>query len=65
MPTHQLFGHPLPIQGNDMDLEAQLVSNGIYCGGPEGYISEKAKNWRVAAANGLCFYRLILMMILE
>lgn len=34
--THQLLGHPDPLQG-DMALECQLVSNGIYCGDPSGY----------------------------
>lgn len=33
---HQMFGHPYLIQ-NDMQLEAQLVSNGVYCGDPTGY----------------------------
>lgn len=42
-PAHQLFGYPSPAQGNDMDLECQLVSNGIYCGGPSGYTGEKAR----------------------
>jgi uncharacterized protein YwqG len=35
-PDHQLLGHPNPIQ-DEMQLECQLVTNGIYCGGPEGY----------------------------
>ncbi len=33
---HQMFGHPYMIQ-NDMQLEAQLVSNGLYCGDSTGY----------------------------
>lgn len=31
-PRHQLRGHPLLLQ-NPMEIECQLVSNGIYCGG--------------------------------
>jgi uncharacterized protein YwqG len=30
-PHHQLLGHPAPIQ-DDMDIECQLVSHGVYCG---------------------------------
>lgn len=33
---HRLFGHSANVQG-DMQLEAQLVSNGLYCGDPSGY----------------------------
>lgn len=36
-PEHHLFGHPSPVQNNDMDLECQLVSNGLYCGDATGY----------------------------
>ena len=35
-PLHQVGGHPATIQG-EMQLECQLVSHGIYCGGIEGY----------------------------
>lgn len=35
-PCHQLFGYPAQIQG-DMQLECQLVSNGLYCGDGSGY----------------------------
>ncbi len=36
-PLHQLLGNCAPVQDNDMDLQCQLVSNGIYCGDPTGY----------------------------
>jgi uncharacterized protein YwqG len=36
-PLHQLLGCSTPVQDNDMDLQCQLVSNGIYCGDPTGY----------------------------
>ncbi|NNG00145.1 MAG: DUF1963 domain-containing protein [Desulfobacteraceae bacterium] len=42
-PAHQLLGYPSPVQGNDMDLESQLVSNGLYCGDATGYRDPKAK----------------------
>lgn len=42
-PHHQIGGLPTPIQGNYMDLEAQLASNGVYVGGPDGYESDEAK----------------------
>jgi len=42
-PAHHLFGYPAPIQGNDMDLECQLVSNGVYCGDASGYNSPQRK----------------------
>jgi uncharacterized protein YwqG len=38
---HQLLGHSANVQG-DMQLEAQLVSHGIYCGDPSGYQSPHA-----------------------
>jgi uncharacterized protein YwqG len=54
-PLHQLLGHPTPIQ-DEMQLECQLVSNGINCGGPEGYqdprraeLAHGAREWRLLA----------------
>lgn len=32
-PGHHLLGHPSPVQNNDMDLECQLASHGLNCGG--------------------------------
>jgi uncharacterized protein YwqG len=53
-PGHQVGGYPRPVQGDDMELEAQLASNGIYCGDASGYQSEEgrklaagAKDWRL------------------
>lgn len=42
-PGHQLGGWPNPIQGSDMDLECELVSNGLYCGDETGYNDPRAK----------------------
>jgi uncharacterized protein YwqG len=36
-PSHHLGGYPDPIQSADMDLECQLVSNGLSCGDGAGY----------------------------
>lgn len=50
---NKLLGYPDQIQG-DMQLECQLVSNGLYCGDSSGYESPKraelekyAKDWRL------------------
>ncbi len=42
-PAHHLLGYPSPVQGNDMDLECQLVSHGLYCGDLSGYRDPRAK----------------------
>ena len=55
-PRHQISGYPHPIQGDTMELECQLASNGIYVGEPAGYESEKAR----ALADGARDWRLLL-----
>ena len=54
---HRLLGHPQVIQ-NPMELECQLVSNGVYCGNPEGYRSDRAK----ALEGGAADWRLLLQI---
>ena len=51
--AHQFFGHSCNIQG-DMQLEAQLVMNGLYCGDATGYrdpraaaLAENADQWQL------------------
>jgi uncharacterized protein YwqG len=51
--THRLLGHPDTIQG-EMQLECQLVTNGLYCGDSSGYEDPKrtvlepgADSWRL------------------
>jgi len=51
---HQMLGFPSPVQGDDMELECQLASNGIYVGNAEGYkdsrvpaLKEKASEWKL------------------
>ena len=41
-PNHWLLGHSTNVQG-DMQLEAQLVSNGCYCGDATGYNDPRRK----------------------
>jgi len=50
---NKLLGYPDPIQGN-MELECELVTNGIYCGDASGYQNPMAtelegnvKNWQL------------------
>lgn len=43
LPIHQIGGFASPVQGNYMELESQLASNGIYVGDHKGYESEEAK----------------------
>lgn len=53
-PRHQVAGYPSPIQGDEMELQCQLVSHGLYCGDASGYMSpaaarlrDGAKDWRL------------------
>lgn len=48
-PHHQIGGFPDPIQTPEMDLECQLVTNGLYCGDPSGYNDPRAANLRAGA----------------
>lgn len=57
-PLHQIGGWPHPIQNDDMELECQLASNGVDCGGPEGRASEKARD----LAPGASEWRLLLQL---
>lgn len=54
---HRLLGHPDPIQG-DMQLECQLVTNGLYCGDAAGYADPR----RTALAQGAHDWRLLLQV---
>jgi len=51
---HQVSGFPNPVQGDSMELECQLVTNGLYCGDSSGYkdpraeaLKPGAKNWKL------------------
>jgi uncharacterized protein YwqG len=55
--THRLLGHPQLIQ-NPMELECQLASNGIYCGGASRFQEAEAK----ALEPGAVDWRLLLQI---
>jgi uncharacterized protein YwqG len=48
--TNKLLGYADPVQ-NEMELECELVTNGLYCGDPSGYNNPKAKNLEANAIN--------------
>jgi uncharacterized protein YwqG len=54
---HRLLGHPDPVQG-DMQVECQLVTNGLYCGNSMGYQDPRAKELQAGAAQ----WRLLLQI---
>lgn len=48
-PKHQVAGVPAPIQSDVMELECQLVSNGLYCGNATGYKDPRASELKAGA----------------
>ncbi len=48
-PLHRIGGYPEAVQ-NPMELECQLVTNGIYCGDSSGYDSARARSLAPGAA---------------
>jgi len=54
---HKMLGYPDPVQ-NEMQLECQLVSNGIYCGDADGYKDPRAETLR----NGATDWQLLLQI---
>lgn len=57
-PKHQVSGFPAAVQGDYMDLECQLASNGLYCGDASGYHDSRAQALKPGAAN----WRLLFQM---
>ena len=51
---HRLGGYPQEVQG-EMELECQLVTNGIDCGGTEGYKDPR----RAELEKGICDWQLV------
>lgn len=49
-PKHQISGFPAPVQGDCMELECQLASNGLYCGDSSGYHDPRASALEPGAA---------------
>jgi uncharacterized protein YwqG len=58
LPAHQVGGFPQPVQGDEMELECQLVSHGLYCGDSSGYFSREAAGLRAGAPD----WRLLLQI---
>lgn len=50
-PMHQMGGYPYPMQGDQMELECQLVTNGLYCGDASGYQDPRAKELQKGVAD--------------
>jgi uncharacterized protein YwqG len=44
LPMHQVLGVPSPVQGDSMERECQLASNGVYCGDEKGYSTALARS---------------------
>jgi len=57
-PHHQVGGFPDPVQSDEMELECQLVSHGLYCGDTSGYLSSRASELRDGAKS----WRLLLQL---
>lgn len=55
--NHQLLGHSANIQG-DMQLEAQLVTNGLYCGDLSGWQDPRAKELEAGADDWILLLQL-------
>ena len=54
---HHLFGYSSNVQG-DMQLEAQLVTNGLYCGDATGYEDPRAEELRAGASDWILLLQL-------
>ena len=57
-PQHQVGGFPSPVQGDGMELECQLASNGLFCGDESGYRDPRAAELEAGAAD----WRLLLQV---
>lgn len=55
--NHHLFGYSENVQG-DMQLTAQLVTNGLYCGDSSGYHNPRAKELESGAGDWLLLLQL-------
>ncbi|QNA84973.1 DUF1963 domain-containing protein [Sphingomonas sp. So64.6b] len=57
-PHHQVGGFADPVQGDDMELDCQLTSNGIYLGSGDGYRSPEARSLKAGKGD----WRLLLQL---
>ena len=55
---HQIGGFPSPVQGDEMELQCQLTSHGLFCGDSTGYNSPEAQPLKAGAAD----WRLLLQI---
>ncbi len=55
--SHRMLGHSANVQ-NDMQLEAELVRNGLYCGDASGYNNSRAKALEAGADDWLLLLQL-------
>jgi hypothetical protein len=58
---NKLLGYSDNIQG-EMELECELVTNGLYCGDPSGYDDSRAKNLNQMLRIGDFFCKLTVTM---
>lgn len=58
LPRHQLGGLPNPVQGDTMELECQLASNGIDVGDSAGYKIPEAQTLKPGAADWVLLLQL-------
>jgi uncharacterized protein YwqG len=56
-PLHQLLGLPAPVQ-NEMELECQLVTNGIYTGDASGYKNPRRPELEKAKSDWILLFQL-------
>ena len=57
-PCHQVGGFANPIQGDEMEVECQLASHGVYCGEPSVHSAPEFARLRAGAAD----WRLLLQL---
>jgi uncharacterized protein YwqG len=55
-PAHQLLGYPSPMQGNDMELECQLASNGL--GGDARWYDPRAEQLADGRSDWILLFQL-------
>lgn len=55
---HQTLGFPTPVQDDEMELQCQLASSGVYVGTPEGYEDSRVPSLKPGAAD----WRLLLQL---
>jgi uncharacterized protein YwqG len=57
-PQHQIGGFPSAVQNDAMELECQLVSNGVYCGDPSAAKDPRVSGLRAGASDWILLFQL-------